>query len=69
MITKELVETIFDEELIKIYKEVAEVMNGSTVQQTRAIQNQFRDAKEMACQIFTLDELPDFLHDALEQIQ
>ncbi|MGM0589999.1 MAG: malate synthase [Bacteroidota bacterium] len=69
MVTKELVETIFDEELIKIYKEVAEVMNGSTVQQTRAIQNQFRDAKEMACQIFTLDDLPDFLHDALERIQ
>jgi malate synthase len=67
-ITKELVSSIFDEELITIYKEVAEVMNGSRVQEVRALQEKFREAKELAEEIFTMEELPNFLHDALEQI-
>jgi malate synthase len=67
-VNRELVEKIFDEELIKIYKEVEAAMNGSRVQAVRSIQQQFREAKELACKIFTLEDLPDFLHDALEVI-
>lgn len=67
VITRALVETIFDEELEKILSEVDEAMKGQSVEAIDTVKEQFRKARKDVGSVFLLQNLPDFFHTALKE--
>ena len=57
VVNRQLVEKLFDEELNNILKELPELYG----QVDEKLKNEFRDAKNEACELFCRNELPDFL--------
>lgn len=68
MITRALVNRMFDEELSRIMAEVEEVMKGKSEKSIEAVKKQFEQARKDAGAIFLLKNLPDFLHTALQKL-
>ena len=68
-VTRELVDTMLDEELDKILAEVDETMQGAPEKQITTIKQQFREAREDTGAIFVLTSLPNFLNTAVEKIK
>ena len=60
-VTRELVKSVFDEELEKIEGEIRELMQGLGDEEIEAELARYRQAKEVACTIFTEDEFRPFL--------
>ena len=67
MVTRALVETMFDEELEKILGEVDEAMKGASTEAIKAIKEQFKKARKDVAAVFLLKDLPDFFHTALKE--
>ena len=68
-VTRELVDTMLDEELDKILAEVDETMQGAPEKQITTIKQQFREAREDTGAIFVLSSLPNFLNIAVEKVK
>lgn len=68
-VTRELVDTMLDEELDKILAEVDETMQGAPEKQITTIKQQFREAREDTGEIFVLTSLPNFLNTAVEKVK
>jgi malate synthase len=68
-VTRELVDTMLDEELDKILAEVDETMQGAPEKQITTIKQQFREAREDTGAIFVLTSLPNFLNTAVEKVK
>lgn len=68
MVTRALVETMFDEELEKILAEVDEAMEGRSAEAINGVKEQFRKARKDVGAVFLLQNLPDFFHTALKEI-
>lgn len=68
MVTRALVETMFDEELDKILAEVDEAMEGQPAEAITGVKEQFRKARKDVRAVFLLENLPDFFHTALKEI-
>lgn len=66
-VTRELVESMFDEELNKIFNEIDETMEGAAEKAVLAVKEQFRKARNDVARIFLMKELPDFFHTALKE--
>lgn len=67
MVTRALVETMFDEELEKIMHEVDETMRGASEKAMATVRQQFKKACKDAAAVFLLKELPDFFNTALKE--
>lgn len=67
MITRALVNSVFDEELTKILAEVDEVMKDHSTKAIESIKAQFKKARNDVAAVFLLENLPDFFHTALKE--
>ncbi|MEL7834176.1 hypothetical protein [Fodinibius sp. Rm-B-1B1-1] len=67
MITRALVDTLFDEELNTILDEVEEVMEGQPASAIQKVQDQFKKARKDVGAVFLLENLPDFFNTALRE--
>lgn len=68
MVSRALVDTLFDEELEKILAEVEDVMEGQSKSAKEKVQEQFKTARKEVAAVFLLENLPDFFNVALKEI-
>lgn len=67
LINRELVDSMFDEELTKILDEVADVMKGQPASKIENVQQQFVQARKDVGAVFLLENLPNFFNEALTE--
>ncbi|MDZ7681971.1 MAG: hypothetical protein U5J63_09750 [Fodinibius sp.] len=67
-VSRELVDQLFDEELQKILGEIDEVMQGASDEVITKTKAQFSKARQDVGAVFSLENLPDFFHTALNEI-
>ena len=67
IISRELVDSFFDEELNKILDEVEETMKGQPLSTIQKVKEQFSQARKDVGAVFLLENLPNFFNEALNE--
>ncbi|WP_440999390.1 malate synthase [Fodinibius sp. SL11] len=67
VVTRALVDKMFDEELNKILDEVEEAMKGQSASAIQKVKKQFSQAREDVGAVFLLENLPNFFNEALKE--